>query len=112
MDALPPPAPVARTREQAQVASLFDRAIVARASREAFQKLNPITLARNPVIFVTEIVAALTTVIGVLDIFNGGPAVFSRDLRRGGRARTRTRARRDASSRAHRNDGEGASVAW
>jgi K+-transporting ATPase ATPase B chain len=45
--------------------ALFDGAIIARASRDSFAKLNPATLMRNPVIFVTEIVAALTTFIGI-----------------------------------------------
>jgi len=41
---------------------LFDAEIVARATREAVRKLNPVTLASNPVMFVVEVGAALTTV--------------------------------------------------
>jgi K+-transporting ATPase ATPase B chain len=55
----------------AETISLFDRAIITRASLDAFSKLNPVTLARNPVIFVTEVVAALTTIVGVEDLLNG-----------------------------------------
>jgi K+-transporting ATPase ATPase B chain len=41
---------------------------------DSFRKLNPRTLARNPVMFVVEIVSALTTVIMIRDIVmrNGG----------------------------------------
>ena len=45
-----------------QAASLFDPAILAGAARDCIVKLNPRTLMRNPVIFVTEVVAALVTV--------------------------------------------------
>ena len=43
--------------------SIFDPAIVMPAIGESFKKLNPITLAKNPVIFVTEVGAAITTVL-------------------------------------------------
>ena len=56
--------------------SLFDRAIVSRATRDSFAKLNPVTLARNPVIFFTEVVAALVTVVGVEDLVAGRHAAF------------------------------------
>ena len=42
--------------------SLFDRAIIGEAVFASFAKLNPVTLLKNPVIFVTEIGAAVTTV--------------------------------------------------
>ncbi len=42
--------------------SLFEREIVAGAVLDAFKKLNPRHLLKNPVIFVTEVGAALTTV--------------------------------------------------
>ena len=41
--------------------SLFDRAIIAPAVAESFKKLNPRTLMKNPVMFVTETGAAITT---------------------------------------------------
>jgi K+-transporting ATPase ATPase B chain len=41
--------------------SLFDRAIVARAALDAVKKLNPLHLLKNPVIFVTEVGALMTT---------------------------------------------------
>ncbi|MCI0480248.1 MAG: potassium-transporting ATPase subunit KdpB [Candidatus Dadabacteria bacterium] len=38
--------------------------------------LNPVTMARNPVMFVTEIGAAMTTLVLALNIYNGSKAVF------------------------------------
>ena len=35
--------------------SLFDKAIVGQAAVDAFKKLNPLHLLKNPVIFVTEV---------------------------------------------------------
>ena len=47
----------------AETISLFDQRILTRAALDSLAKLNPITLMRNPVIFVTEVVAALTTFV-------------------------------------------------
>ena len=57
---------------------LFDAGIIKRASIDAFVKLDPRRLARNPVIFVTEAVSVLVTVLFIRDVVaqNGG-AVFS-----------------------------------
>jgi len=41
--------------------SLFDRAIITQATFEAFKKLGPRSMLRNPVMFVTEVGAAITT---------------------------------------------------
>ena len=49
--------------------SIFDPAIIVPAIGDAFRKLNPITLAANPVMFVTEVGAAITT---FFLFFNGG----------------------------------------
>jgi K+-transporting ATPase ATPase B chain len=65
------------TTANADVISLFDGPIISRAALDSFAKLNPITLMRNPVIFVTEIVAVLTTVVGVENLFSGAPAAFA-----------------------------------
>jgi K+-transporting ATPase ATPase B chain len=51
---------------------LFDPEIVRRATRESFVKLNPITLLKNPVMFVVEVGAALTTLFLVRDLFTHG----------------------------------------
>src|SRR5437588_8996171 len=51
--------------------SLFDPTILGPAVGDAFRKLDPRTLMRNPVMFVVEIVSAATTVIFVRDLFAG-----------------------------------------
>ena len=58
--------------------SLFDPAITSRAVVEAFHKLNPRTLARNPVIFVTEVVSLGVTLLWLRDLAaHNGQAHFS-----------------------------------
>src|SRR5690349_9629186 len=54
---------------------LFDREIVGRATRQSFIKLNPITLLKNPVMFVVWIGALLTTIFLVRDIVTGARGV-------------------------------------
>src|SRR5438045_6422629 len=54
---------------------LFDPEIVGRAVRASFAKLNPATLMKNPVMFVVEVGAALTTVYLVRDIFTGAGGI-------------------------------------
>jgi potassium-transporting ATPase ATP-binding subunit len=54
---------------------LFDPEIVSRAVRASFGKLNPVTLMKNPVMFVVEVGAALTTVFLVRDIFAGASGI-------------------------------------
>ena len=44
---------------------LLDAALLPRAIGDAFRKLNPLTLIRNPVIFVTEVVSILTTILAI-----------------------------------------------
>jgi K+-transporting ATPase ATPase B chain len=50
---------------------LFDPEILRRATRDSFLKLNPVTLMRNPVIFVVEVGAALVTFFTVRDAIAG-----------------------------------------
>lgn len=54
---------------------LFDREILGRAIQASFGKLNPVTLLKNPVMFVVEVGAALTTVFLIRDIFMGAAGV-------------------------------------
>src|ERR1700736_146834 len=54
---------------------LFDREIVNRAVRASFGKLNPVTLKKNPVMFVVEVGAALTTIFLIRDIFGGARGI-------------------------------------
>lgn len=51
-----------------QASSLLDPKILIPAARDAVRKLDPRQLVRNPVIFVTEIVAAVVTVLFVRDL--------------------------------------------
>ncbi len=58
--------------------SLFDRALLAPAARDALRKLAPAKLARNPVIFITALVAALSTALFLRDAVTGaGQLLFS-----------------------------------
>lgn len=50
------------------------RGLIAAALRESVVKLDPRHLFRNPVIFVTAVVAALTTVLALRDLVGGVPA--------------------------------------
>src|SRR6202030_4180173 len=59
-------------RKQMPVSALFDPKIVVPAIGSAFVKLNPRTLMKNPVMFVLEVVSALTTVILIRDLITGG----------------------------------------
>src|ERR1700685_3058483 len=59
-------------RKSMPVSALFDPKIVVPAIGSAFVKLNPRTLMKNPVMFVLEVVTALTTVILIRDLVTGG----------------------------------------
>src|SRR5215472_13955198 len=59
-------------RKRMPVSALLDSRIVLPAIGSAFAKLDPRTLVANPVMFVLEIVTALTTVILVRDVITGG----------------------------------------
>jgi len=61
----------------ATAASVFDATLLARAAREALVKLDPRRLVRNPVIFVTEVVSAVVTVLAVRDAVVGADALFT-----------------------------------
>jgi K+-transporting ATPase ATPase B chain len=54
---------------------LFDRELVGRALKDSFVKLNPLTLLKNPVIFVVEVGAALTAVFLIRDAFIGASSL-------------------------------------
>jgi potassium-transporting ATPase ATP-binding subunit len=53
--------------------SLFRRDIVTRAVIDSFLKLDPRVQIRNPVMFVVEIGAAITTGTWLIQVFGGGP---------------------------------------
>jgi K+-transporting ATPase ATPase B chain len=56
---------------------LFDLAILKRATVDAFIKLDPRQLVRNPVIFVTEVVSVLVTIFFLRDLAVGTGGLFS-----------------------------------
>ena len=58
-------------RKRMPIAALLDPKILWPAVGSAFAKLDPRTLAGNPVIFVLEIVTALTTIILLRDLMTG-----------------------------------------
>jgi len=57
--------------ERAQKRALFDPPIVRRAIKDAFIKLDPRQVARNPVMFVVEVGSILTTALIIRDIAAG-----------------------------------------
>jgi K+-transporting ATPase ATPase B chain len=65
----------AKLRKHMHATTLLDPAIVIPAIGQAFLKLNPRTLARNPVMFVLEVVTLLTTILLIRDIVIGQPGI-------------------------------------
>jgi len=59
---------VMESRMRVPVTTLTDSKIVIPAIGEAFKKLNPRVMIRNPVMFVVEIVATLTTILFLRDL--------------------------------------------
>src|SRR5512140_1423491 len=64
--------PVFKTNKRTPVSAMLDPKIVVPAIRSSFVKLDPRLMIKNPVMFVVEIVAALTTVIFLRDLVTGG----------------------------------------
>ncbi|MFO1115199.1 MAG: potassium-transporting ATPase subunit KdpB [Beijerinckiaceae bacterium] len=62
--------------KQASAPRLFDSGIVIAATLDAFRKLDPRHLMHNPVIFVTEVVAALVTFLWIRELSTGVGAPF------------------------------------
>jgi K+-transporting ATPase ATPase B chain len=63
---------------KAQKVSLLEPSIIVPAIGDSFRKLDPRTLARNPVMFAVEIVAAVSTILFVRDLIVGnGEAIFT-----------------------------------
>lgn len=61
-----------KLQKRAPMSAMLDPRIVLPAMRASFAKLDPRLMMKNPVMFVVEIVAALTTVIFVRDLATGG----------------------------------------
>src|SRR5215475_9917611 len=76
--AQPPPTPVDESlipKKLVRARPLFDREILRRALTDSVRKLNPVTLMKNPVIFVVEVGAALVLLFLVRDIAAGTGAI-------------------------------------
>ena len=111
---------ISKLRKRMPVATLLDPKIVVPAIGQAFVKLNPATLIKNPVIFVLEIVTALTTVLLVRDLMqhheglgfhlpDRSLAVVHRavcQLRRSGGGRPRQGAGRYVAPQPRRDEGQ------
>jgi len=61
------------TRSERRAISLFRRDIVRRAMIDSVRKLDPRVQIRNPVMFVVEVGAVITTVTWLIQVFGGGP---------------------------------------
>ena len=66
---------VLRDRQASRRSSLFEGELVRIAFFRSFAMLNPKTMMRNPVMFVTEIGALLTTLTFVIDALSGSPSI-------------------------------------
>ena len=55
-------------RRRARNASIFEPALVTAAAGQSLRMLNPAVMARNPVMFITEVGAVLTTMITLYDV--------------------------------------------
>src|SRR6476661_6632551 len=53
--------------------SVFDRSILVPALLASLRKLDPRVQIRNPVMFVVEVGAVITTVAWLIQVFGGGP---------------------------------------
>src|SRR4249919_145129 len=63
---------VQKLNKQMPVSAMLDPKIVIPAIASSFVKLDPRLMIKNPVMFVVEVVAALTTVIFLRDLVTGG----------------------------------------
>ena len=63
---------MSKTNRRMPTATITDPKILVPAIGQSFKKLNPFELAKNPVMFVVEVVATLTTVLFIRDLLTGG----------------------------------------
>src|SRR5260370_4568845 len=64
-----------KLQKRMPVSAMLDAKIVIPALGSAFAKLDPRLMIKNPVMFVVETVAALTTVIFLRDLVTGGASL-------------------------------------
>ncbi len=62
-------------KKLAHARPLFDPDILRRATKDSFVKLNPATLMKNPVMFVVEVGAAITTIFLIRDLVIGAAGI-------------------------------------
>ena len=70
MDATVSPG-IEKSRKRASATTVLDPAILVPALGDALRKLNPRIMIRNPVMFVVEVVATLTTILFIRDLATG-----------------------------------------
>ena len=63
---------MSKTNKRMPTATITDPKILVPAIGQSFKKLNPFELAKNPVMFVVEVVATLTTILFIRDLLTGG----------------------------------------
>ncbi|MDE2181563.1 MAG: potassium-transporting ATPase subunit KdpB [Alphaproteobacteria bacterium] len=63
-------------KSRARASTITNPEILVPAIGVAFRKLNPRHMMKNPVMFVVEIVASLTTVLFIRDLFTGGASLW------------------------------------
>src|SRR5580700_1534469 len=63
---------LSQQRRRMAVSTLGDPKILGPAVLDAFRKLDPRVMVRNPVMFTVEVVATLTTVLFIRDLVTGG----------------------------------------
>ncbi|MGY4415489.1 high-affinity K+ transport system ATPase subunit B [Bradyrhizobium sp. LB7.1] len=61
-----------KLHKRASMSAMLDPNIVVPAISASFTKLDPRLMVKNPVMFVVEVVAALTTAIFLRDVLTGG----------------------------------------
>jgi potassium-transporting ATPase ATP-binding subunit len=61
-------------RRKARRASLFEKSLVRTGAKQAVVMLKPWVMVRNPVMFITEVGAALTTLVLVMELFKAHSA--------------------------------------
>ena len=64
-----------KLQKKTTASAMLDPGIVVPAIRAAFAKLDPRLMIKNPVMFVVEVVAALTTVIFLRNLVTGGESL-------------------------------------
>src|SRR5579872_4410555 len=69
--AVPKPKDVERIRKGSSFATMTDPKILIPAVGDSFKKLNPRHMIANPVMFVVEVVATLTTILFIRDLVTG-----------------------------------------